>query len=385
MKVKQIATLLNEVFDEIVGESVLVAEDLSNIVDVGRTITSSTQYGDNFENYVGKIIDKVGKTIFVDRVYTSQAPNIMKSSWEYASILEKVRCDVGDYVENKEWSLTPETEFDVFKFTPASVSAKYFNSKSTFRTTISITKKQLKSAFDSASSMNSFISMIENRIQMKMTLAADALIMRTIVNLIAEKIKSGNNVVNLLALYQTATGDTSVTAATALTNKEFLRFSAKTIMTYKKLMGTASMLYNNDGYVTFTPAERLKAVFANDFDIALKTSLYADTYNKEFVQLSGYSTVPYWQARGTADDDHLKINALPASGGIGEEGTEAVQQDGIVAVLFDEYAAMVCNEDPEVTSIFNPEGNFYNYWHSFDASYYNDLGENCVVFVIDTP
>lgn len=375
MRINQIATLLNSVYQEIIGESAVIEEDLSNIVEIGRTIEKTTAFGDNFENYVGKIIDKVGKTIFEDRVYKSQAPNIMKTSWEYASILEKVRCDAPDYEENLEWKLTPDTEFDVFRFSPADVSVKYFNSKATYRTMISITKKQLKSAFQGPSEMNQFISMIENRLQMKMTLAADALIMRTIVNLIAEKIKSGNNVVNLLEAYNAVTGG-SLTAEKALTDKEFLRFASKTIMEYKRLLGTASMLYNNDGYVTFTPAERLKAVFVSDFDLALKTSLYADTYNKEFVELDGYSTVPYWQGSGTGNDEKHKINAKPASGG------DAIVKDGIVAVMFDEYAAMVCNEDPEVTSIFNPEGNFYNYFHSFDASYYNDLGENVVVFTI---
>ena len=110
MKVNQISTILNSVFQEITGTSAVIQEDLSNIVEVGRVITSSTQWGDNFDKYVGAIIDKVGKTIFVDRVYTSAAPNIMKSSWEYASILEKVRCDVDDYTDNKEWSFTDDVK-----------------------------------------------------------------------------------------------------------------------------------------------------------------------------------------------------------------------------------------------------------------------------------
>ena len=80
----------------------------------------------------------------------------------------------------------------------------------------------------------------------------------------------------------------------------------------------------------------------------------------------------------------MSIEILPASanGVAGDSDANVIKQGGIVAVMFDEWAAMVCNEDPDVRSIFNPEGNFYNYWHSFDASYYNDLGENVVVFTI---
>ena len=123
--------------------------------------------------------------------------------------------------------------------------------------------------------------------------------------------------------------------------------------------------------------ERLKAVFASDFDLALKTSLYADTYNEEFVKLDGYSIIPFWQGSGIASAEHLKINAVPASGG------PAVVKDGVVAVLFDEYAAAVCNEEPEVSSIYNPEGRFWNYFYTYDASFMNDLGENVIVFTVE--
>lgn len=380
MKVNQIATILNNVFTEITDGTGIITEDLSNIVDVGREITKNSTFDDNFENYVGKLIDHIGRVVYMDRAYTSQAPKILKDGWEYGSILEKVRCDVPDFQENKEWELTEETVFDVFGFNPADADAKFFNKKTTFQIKISITKKQLKSAFNSASDMNKFIAMIENRIAMKMTLATDALIMRTIVNLIAEKISDETGVINLLDVYKTATGDSTLTAAKALANKDFLRIASKTIMTYKKLMTIPSALYNDGTYVTFTPEANLKAVFAADFDLALKTSLYADTYNDEFVKLDGYSSVAYWQS--PKSDERLLINAKPASkGGVGA----AVEQDGIVAVLFDERAAAVCNEEPDVRSIYNPEGNFYNYWYSFDASYMNDTVENCVVFIIEDP
>lgn len=382
MKVNQIATVLNEVYNEIIGESELVKEDLSNIVDVGRTITASTLWANNFDNYVGKLIDKVGRTVFVDRSYTAQDLGIWKDSWEYGSILEKVRCDVGDYQENKEWNLVtnPTQTYDIFDFTAPTVSAKYFNSKTTFSLKLSITRKQAESAFNSAVDMGRFIAMIENRVRMKLELAKESLAYRTVVNLIAEKLNSKNNIVNLLSLYNAATGST-LTAETALQDKEFLRYAAKTVMIYKKLISKASMLYNDDGYTTFTPTERLRAVFLTDFAKSLETTLYADTFNDEFVKLDGYQEIPYWQGSGTDGSytSRSSIDALPASlNGTGD----AITQSGIVAVLFDEEAAMCCNEDPEVSSIYNPEGRFYNYWYTFDCSYFNDLAENVIVFTI---
>ncbi len=57
MNVTQISTMLNSVFGEVMGEGVMISEDLRNLVDVGRTITSSTDFENNFENYAGKIVD----------------------------------------------------------------------------------------------------------------------------------------------------------------------------------------------------------------------------------------------------------------------------------------------------------------------------------------
>ena len=228
MKVKQVATLLNTVYNEIIGESSLVKEDLSNIVDVGREITSSTQWGDNFDKFVGKLIDQVGRVIFVDRTYKPDDLGPLRDSWTYGSILQKVRCDVGDYADNKAWQLadTQKPDFsDLFDFDSApTVMAKYFNMKTTFREKICITREQAESAFRSAEDMNRFISMIENRIQMKMNLATEALAYRTEANLIAEKLWSGHNVVNLLHEYHTEISDDTVTAGNWRTKPDFLRF-----------------------------------------------------------------------------------------------------------------------------------------------------------------
>ena len=50
--------------------------------------------------------------------------------------------------------------------------------------------------------------------------------------------------------------------------------------------------------------------------------------------------------------------------------------------MFDEEAALICNENYRVTSIYNPKGEYWNYFYKFDCVYMNDTAENCVVFVI---
>ena len=387
MKIAQVSTILNNTINEAqIGEAAVVAEDLSNIVDVGKTVIDYVSVGNtNFDSFIEKLIDQVGRVKFVDRKYTSQAPNILKDGWEYGSILQKVRCELQDAEDNETWGLPAHisagTYPDPFELSAPDVAAKFFNSKATYEVPITLTQVQLKEAFKSASDMSRFIAMIENRIAMKMTLCTDGLVMATICNLIGEKVASGNNIVNLIALYNDIAA-TPIGADEALTNPEFLKFAAKTIGTYPKYLAGASMLYNDDGYVTFTPADKLKFVALTEFTKSLDAYLYSDTYHNEFVKLPGYDEVGYWQGSGKdASDasDRAKIHVKVDVNGTATE----INQTGVMAVMFDDEAAAVCNENSRVTSIYNPRGEYTNFFYKWDAMYMNDTAENCVVFVID--
>lgn len=388
MKINQIATALNNTFNkQQLGLTAVVNEDLSNIVDIGKEIAGTDTFGaDNFDSFTRDLIDQVGKIMFVDRTYTSQAPNILKDGWEYGSILEKVRCELPEAQNNATWDLFNYPVSggaaypDPFELSKPDVKAKFFNSKTTYEVPITLTVEQVREAFQSASQMSSFIAMIENRIAMKMTLCNDALIMATIDNLIGQKLHSGKNVINLITLYNAAkpAGASNVTAATALQDKEFLRFASKTIGMYKKYLAGASALYNEGDYVTFTPADRLKFVANTEFAKALDSYLYSDTYNEEFVKLGGYEEVAYWQGSGTSNGDRLTIDVS-----IDVKGTATeVKNTGVVAVMFDDEAAAVCNQNYRVTSIYNPRGEYTNYFYKWDAMYMNDTLENAVVFTI---
>lgn len=375
MKVTQIADILNTINAETIGESAVVKEDLTNIVDVGREILGVV----DIENYTKSLIDHIGRVVFWDRTYISTAPKILVDSWTFGSIMEKIRCELPDVEENPSWKLTKGQSYDPFVFNPPSVKAKFFNGKTTFEIPISFVEEQIKSAFTSASEMSRFFAMIENRVIMKMTLCTDSMIMRTINNLIAEKFAANNNVINLLADYNTKMG-TTLTAAKALSDKEFLRYACKQINLYSDYLTRASTLFNDKGYVTFTPKENQKIVMLSEFDKSAEVYLYSDTYHNSFVKLNGYTTVPYWQGSGTDDkfdfDEISKISVKTAS------GTD-IEKTGIIGVIFDENACAVCNENPRTTSQYNAKGEFINYFHKWDCSYINDTNENCIVFVVE--
>ena len=382
MKITQIKDLVNSSLKEVDGTSVLLKEDLSNVVDVGKDILDK----DDIDNFVKKLVDRVGKTVFNNRVYQGSAPSVLMDAWEYGSVVEKVDADMPNVEENDSWNLQDGKSYDQDIFYQPKVSAKFFNSKVTFDIPMSFTKMQVKSAFNSATELNSFISMLMTKVQNAMTLHLDGLIMKTINNFTAQVINSnkGLQVVNLLKGYNDQTGQ-SLTSAKALTDPNFIKYANLMINTYRSRISQMSTLFNVGGVHKFTPKENQHLVILSDLASASKVYLESDTYNQQNVQLgSNYDTVPYWQGSGTsyAFTDTSSIDVAIKDGA----STKEVKQSGILGVLFDTSALGVSCQNPRTTTAVNARAEFYTNFNKYDAMYYNDLNENFIVFMVaDTP
>lgn len=382
MKITQIKDLVNSSLKEVDGTSILLKEDLSNVVDVGKDILDK----DDIDNFVKKLVDRVGKTVFNNRVYQGSAPSVLMDTWEYGSVVEKVDAELPNVEENDSWNLQDGKSYDQDIFYQPKVSAKFFNSKVTFDIPMSFTKMQVKCAFNSPTELNSFISMLMTKVQNAMTLHLDGLIMKTINNFTAQVINSnkGLQVVNLLKGYNDQTGQ-SLTSTKALTDPNFIKYANLMINTYRSRISQMSTLFNVGGIRKFTPKENQHLVILSDLASASKVYLESDTYNQQNVQLgSNYDTVPYWQGSGTSYDftDTSSIDVAIKDGA----STKEVKQSGILGILFDTNALGVSCQNPRTTTAVNARAEFYTNFNKYDAMYYNDLNENFVIFMVeDTP
>lgn len=390
MTVQQIHTLMNTVTSEILGKSDVVAEDLSNVVDVGKELFSNT----DVDNYVKSLVNHIGKVIFVNRPYTGNVPSMMMDSWEFGSVLEKIQADIPHATENSSWELTDGTSYDPNVFYKPSVSVKFFNSRVTFEVPMSFTEKQVKESFSNAAQLNGFLSMLYNAVDKSMTVKVDSLVMRTIDNMIAHTLHaefptvndgnysafSGTKAVNLLKLYNDKYSKT-LTAESAITDPDFIRYASYIMGVYADRMGKLSTLFNVGKKERFTPSDMLKVVMLSDFEKAASTYLYADTWHNENVKLPTAETVPYWQGSGQdysfANTSAIHVNITDGSG-----DTVEIVAAGILAIMYDKDAMGVCNTDRRVTTQYNAKAEFFNNFYKFDASYFNDLNENFVVFFV---
>lgn len=390
MVVKQIYELINSVSGEVLGKTDIVKEDLTGVVDLGNEIFNQS----TVDNYVKSLVNHIGKVVFVNRPYSGKIPSVLMDAWEFGSVLEKISAEIPAATENDTWNLTDGQEYKQDIFHKPVVSAKFFNSKVTFEVPVSITERQVKESFSSAAQLNGFLSMIYSAVEKSMTIKTDALIMRTINNMIGETLfadaatftpsskpldyASASTVrcVNLLYLYNKAKG-TKLTSDKCLTDGDFIRFASYQMGLYADRLQSISTLFNVGGKERFTPKDALHTVLLSDFAKGAQAYLYADTYNKEQVLLPNAETVASWQGSGQ-DYGFAHTSAIH----IETSGKHEISIGGVLGVMFDRDALGVCNLDKRVTTNYNAKAEFFNNYYKFDAGYFNDTNENFVVFFV---
>lgn len=387
MKVSQIYNILNDVFSEVTGKLVIpedsdplpiVEEDLKNIVDIGKTISEYNLY----DNYVKSMINRIGRDVFVDRTYEGYAPNVLRDSWEYGSIMSKTRCKVFDAKANPAWALSAGTTVNQFEFNPPEVTQKFYNSAVAWQIDCSFTDYQIRESFNSPEQMNRFMSMIENRINVSMTIYRDSLVMRTINNFIGEKLYASNGVVDLLAGYN-ATIESPITAAAALYDKDFLRYAALQIKLWVDRFRAPSVNFNTEeDNVAFTPKEFAHLVLHSDLAAGMEVYLQSDTYHDDLVKIGDYETVPFWQSQGDEYQLAMTSRIEIELGSSTTASKKAINRNYVVGVLFDRDALGVLCEHSRVTTAYNSNGEYWNNFYKQDTRYFNDLAENGIVFVL---
>ena len=374
MEVKQIAQLVNTINAEVLGETVTVNEDLSNIVDTGTAVFDSNAV----DPYSKALVNQIGKMIFVNRKYSGKVPSVLMDGWEWGSVMAKVSADLPDVEINEAWQLQNGASYDQSIFYGSVVSEKFYNKRVTFEIPKSFTEDQLKQSFTSREQFNGFISMLYTTVENKLTICIDNLVMRTINDAMGEAIHAGH-VVDILKAYNTIKG-TSLTPEVARITEDYLKFATYTVSLYADRMSRMSVNFNVGGKERFTPDDRRHVVLLSDFAKAIGPYTLAGAYNKEDIKMPDFETVPFWQGNDAGSYDLDEVSAINIK--LASDNSVTVAQDYIIGCIFDRDALGVSNLEEKVTTSYNAKGDFWNNYYKFTAGYFCDTNENMLVFTM---
>ncbi len=371
MNVAQLYQLMNTIREEVIGESFILNEDLSNVTDFGKVMLDTVPV----DNYVRTLVNHIGKVVFNDRKYSGVAPSIYKDAWEFGSILEKITFVMPDSIEDPAWNLQDGQSYDYTKFVKPEVKYKLFNGKTVFAKQLSITEKQVKESFSSPKQLSGFISGLFTSVENAIVVETDALIMRTINSMIDKTFEDGNELqkVNLLKMYNDQF-DATLTPKDCFTNESFLKFATSVMGEYMDYLALMNTQFNIDGEARFTPVDKNHLVLLSTFKRKADVYLQSEVFHNEFTSLPKAETVPCWQGSKNITD--------PVDGA-GRIEVNYHEYNGIIGVMFDDNAICVTNEERYTTAAPpNPLGEFTNYYFKINAGYIADTSENFVVFCV---
>lgn len=370
MPVHDIAELVESIVTQALGTGILAGVDTSNMVSMGQAVLSSQQ---NTEYFMNTLVQRIGRTIMSYRKYNNKLNDMVLSDFEYGAIVQKLKVSMPETEEDQSYNLTDGQAVDMYKVSKPVVKQKFFASETPRQIKITIQRQALKEAFLSEMAMGGFISSVFGEVQNKIEITLENLGRLCIANFMA----NGPKTINLLTEYNA--GQTNkLTADTALQDEKFLRYAVRRMKYVMDCLTDMRTDFNLEAAERHTPADLQKVRVISDFMYALETTVDYAAFNEGYIKLRpGYQMLNFWQSATSP----YAIDIEPATPeGKGEE----VQINNIVAAIYDRDAMGIYKMEEEVsTTPYNSAGRYYNtFWHNKEL-WFNDLGENFVMFTLN--
>lgn len=394
MTFQQSSTLLNSLVEQMTGETSIAAADESEFVAVATT-TLQAGY-DQLNKAISQVLTK---SIYVSRAYDMIYPSIARDTAEWGGIVRKVTVLDLEFIDDEAFNLTDgSTGPDPFLVNKQKAVQFNFYGGNVKELVVTTTEDQLKQAFSSSADFGSFMAAQAQNLLNQLNQKIEAESRAVVNNMIAAAIDadSDERVIHVLTEYKAATGNNTITASNYLSEDEFVPFAKwfyGRLTTLKRFMKERSTMYHA-GITTYNGSTLAKPIvrFTNDSDLNIfmlsefmdqvDSSALSGIYNKELLSIGSFERVNYWQSI----DDPDAINILPnelQTDGTCAAADAAVEEDGIIGVLFDKDALGLTVIDEGVRSIENPRGRYFNNWYNWTTRWYNDQTENFTVLVLD--
>ena len=376
MKLTQIATLLNNTLvPNYLGQDVTIAEDLSNVVELGTAIADLD--GEEVKNFAGDFIVGVARNVFDTRNYRRDTYGLMNDAREYGGVIQRVKAKLLGASDSPIWTLENGQDYFDGTYYGIETDVKVYSQDTAFQIKNSIPTEMYKQYFTSADGVRQFVALIESTVDNTVTVQLNALAKTTLQQLIATV--TPDRSINLLSLYNASaglSGDDALTATEALHNAPFLRWSAEQIIRLRDMTQDMNEKYNDGTVPTFTPAEDLRVTLLSEFARALEFNMEADTFHRDLVSVGEYNTINFWQ--NSSDD------LLPSLGVTAEVKTVVGENDpvtisGCVGIIHDRLSAGVCARLSKITAQYIANGDYTTYFHHVANSRFIDTRNTAIV------
>ena len=385
-----LSTVLNSIVKQATGQTALAATDTSSFVAQAQTALLS-----GYDTLATSISQVLSKTIFSVRPYNRKFGGLYADSVKWGNHVRKLTTIDKDFETDQRFTLTEGVSVDQYKVSKPQVLQTNFYGGQYYQKHLTIYRDQLDQAFTSPDQFGSFISMVLQNASDQIEQAHEETARGAVTNMIGAKVVGdATNVIHLVTEYNAWVGNaeplTLQELRTPANYPAFIRWVYARMMTIADLMTERSVKYHLNlttaepaVYINrHTPYDRMKMYILSSEMNNIEAEVFSQTFHTDFLRTVDYERVNFWQSIASGDQINLTPSYIDTAGTVKKGNTTA--KANVFGILMDDEAVgyTMINEWSQNTP-FNAAGGYYNqYWH-FTDRYWNDMTENCVVFLLD--
>lgn len=382
MAIEDAYTLVNAIHQQVTGNTSLTATDLSSFISVAQ---ATLQAG--YDPVMSAISQVLTRTIFAVRPYERHFKGLEVTSDRWGGIIRKISFDDSAAESEETYALTDNTSYDQYVVkNPKALETHYVGSDG-WVGKYTIYTKQLDEAFQNPESFGAFMTALLDHFANQREQWLEGMSRTALINFMAAKVDANDtaSIVNLLTEYNTATGLTltGTTVRQPANFPAFIKWAVARVEQISALMTERSSLYQlpitGFDINRHTPREFQKVYINNDFKVHMDAEVLTDAYHDNYIKLTDYEGVNFWQAIGSP----LDINAKPVyidSAGAVKVASAAVSVSSIIGVMFDRDAVGLNIFDNSLAyTPYNARGQYYNLYAHSRVQFQNDLTEKFVL------
>ena len=383
MSFEDASAILNNIRQQVTGESSIAPVNTADFVAVGTTLLQS-----GYDPVLNAITQMVTKTIFSIRPYSRKFGGIKVDSEMWGSIVRKLAVADKAWEPNAEFDLVDGQSIDHYKVSKPDVLELKFYGAEDFSKHYTIFKDQLNNAFSGPAEFGRFMSMVVQNVSDMIEQNFESVARMVIANYVGGKKVANNGVVHLLTEYNTETGQslTSTTVFAPANFGDFMKWVYARIDTLTSLMTERSNKFQiqvtGKEITRHTPYEYQKVYLYAKLMNDMKARVLSSTFNYGFIEYADVEEVNYWQSIDSPMAIDVTPNYLDTDGSIKTGAEQNITN--LVGVIFDREALgyTVMNEWSATTPL-NASGGYWNTFYHFLMKWWVDYSEKGIILLLD--
>ena len=383
MEFNQLATVLNEISQQVTGRAALAPANTSEFVSVAQ---KTLQAG--YDPVLQSINQMVTRTIFSVRPYERRFRGLQVDNQRFGAITRKLVVADKPFENDARFELIDGEAIDHYEVNKPNVLQVNFYGSNVYEKSYTIFRDQLDNAFTGPEQFGEFLSMVTQNASDMVEQAHETTARATIGNFIAGKISANNGVIHLLTEYNELTG-LSLDAQTVYQPenfKPFMEWVYSKVEEISQKMTERSALYQieiDDKPINrHTPQRDQRVYLYAPAKAQIDARVLADTYHDNYLKYADTEAVNFWQDILTPDSISITPTYLNTDGSliVGDN----VEQANIFGIIFDRDAMgyTVMNQWSATTPL-NAKGGYWNNFLHFTERYWNDFTEKGVILLLD--